>query len=142
MHAKKLDEFLASAAEVGPLVPQAAELLDIGQALREILPASLRGLCQIARVKQGKVVIFAENNAIAAKLRLMEPAIVAELGRRAGNLTGIEVRVQVAMPRPAQPGHPEMRLSPAAGAALRQLEDRLPESPLRAAVRSLAAKSR
>jgi hypothetical protein len=142
MHAKKLDEFLTSATEVGPLVPQAAELLDIRRALRELLPASLRDLCQIARAKQGKVVIFAENNAIAAKIRLLEPTIVARLGRQWPNVTGIDVRVQVGMPRPADSGRPEMRLSPAAGAALRALVDRLPDSRLREAVRALAAKSR
>jgi hypothetical protein len=142
LHTKKLDEFLASATEVGPLVPQAAELLDLRQALRELLPASLRDLCQIARVKQGKVVIFAENNAIAAKIRLLEPAIVAKLGRERPNVTGIDVRVQVGTPRPTKSGTPEMRLSPGAGAALRALLDRLPDSRLREAIRALAAKSR
>jgi hypothetical protein len=142
MLAKKLAEYLASATEVGPLVPQAAELLDVGQALRELLPPSLRGLCQTARIKQGKVVIFAENNAIAAKLRLLEPTIVTELGRRGTNVTGIEVRVQVGMPRPEDRGSSGMRLSPAAGAALQGLADRLPDSRLREAVRSLAAKAR
>jgi len=142
MHAKKLDKLLTSATEVGPLMPQAAELLDLGQALRELLPDSLRGLCQIARVKQGKVVIFAENNAIGARLRVLEPTIVAALGRRGRNVTGIEVRVQVGMPRPADAGRAGVRLSPAAGAALRALGERLPDSPLRDAVRSLAEKAR
>lgn len=141
MHVKKLDEYLASATEVGPLVPQAAEHLDLGQALRNLLPASLRDLCQIARVKQGKVVIFAESNAIAAKLRLLEPTIVTELGRRGRNVTGIEVRVQAQMPRLDRDGRREVRLSPAAGAALRALGDRLPASPLRDAVRALAGKA-
>jgi len=142
MQPKKLDELLTSAPEVGRLVPQAAELLDVRQALRELLPDSLRGLCQIARVKQGKVVIFADNNAIAAKLRLLEPTIVNDLGRRGWKLTGIAVRVQVGMSRPAPAAPPSVRLSTAAGAALRQLEERLPESRLRAAVRALAAKAR
>lgn len=142
MHAKKLDEFLTSATEVGKLVPLAAEHLDIGQALRNALPASVRGLYQIARVKQGKVVIFAEDNAIAAKLRLLEPTIVTELGRRGRNVTGIEVRVQAEMSPPPQPVGGRTRLSPAAGAALHALGDRLPPSPLRDAIRALARKAR
>ncbi|MCZ7563383.1 MAG: DciA family protein [Burkholderiales bacterium] len=142
MHAKKLDEFLTSATEVGKLVPLAAEHLDIGQALRNALPASVRGLYQIARVKQGKVVIFAESNAIAAKLRLLEPTIVAELGRRGADVTGIEVRVQAEMPRTPHFHDRRARLSPAAGQALDTLADRLPPSPLRDAVRALARKAR
>ncbi|MCC6609844.1 MAG: DUF721 domain-containing protein [Burkholderiales bacterium] len=142
MLAKKLAEYLASATDVGPLVPQAAELLDVGQALRQLLPASLRGLYQIARIKQGKVVIFAENNAVAAKLRMLEPTIVSELSRRGRNLTGIEVRVQVEIPSGAGHRPSPVRLSPAAGSALESLADRLPDCPLRDAVRSLAAKAR
>lgn len=142
MPPKKLGEFLSSAPEIGRLVPQAAELLEIRQALRTLLPKPLRGFCEIARVKQGNVVIFAENNATAAKLRLLAPTIVNELRRRGLKVTGIEPRVQGGMSRPDQERRSAVELSSAAGAALDRLGAQLPESRLRAAVRSLARKAR
>jgi hypothetical protein len=142
MPSKKLGEFLSSAPEIGRLVPQAAELLEIRQALRELLPETMRGFCDIARVKQGSVVIFAENNATAAKLRLIGPTIVNEMRRRGLKVTGIEPRVQGAKSRPAQERRAAVELSSAAGEALDRLSASLPESRLRTAIRSLARKAR
>lgn len=142
MPSKKLGEFLSSAPEVGRLVPQAAELLEIRQALRELLPKTLREYCEIARVKQGNVVIFAENNATAAKLRLLGPTLVNELCRRGLKVTGIEPRVQGGMSRRPGGQRAAVELSSAAGKALDRLGARLPDSPLRTAIRSLARKAR
>jgi len=142
MPSKKFSEFLSSAPEIGRLVPQAAELLEIRQALRELLPDSMRGFCEIARVKQGNVVIFAENNATAAKLRLIAPTILSELRRRGLKVTGIEPRVQGGKSQAAQATAKAVELSPAAGEALDQLSARLPDSRLRRAIRSLARKAR
>lgn len=142
MPSKKLGEFLSSASETGRLVPQAAELLEIRQALRELLPDTLRGFCEIARVKQGNVVIFAENNATAAKLRLIAPTILSELGRRGLKVTGIEPRVQGGKSQATQAAPKAVELSSAAGEALDQLSARLPDSRLRRAIRSLARKAR
>jgi hypothetical protein len=142
MPSKKLGEFLSSAPEIGRLVPQAAELLEIRQALRELLPDTLRGFCDIARVKQGNVVIFAENNATAAKLRLTAPTILNELRRRGLKVSGIEPRVQGGM-LPAAPVAPKaVELSSAAGEALDRLSAKLPDSRLRTAIQSLARKAR
>jgi hypothetical protein len=143
MPPKKLGEFLSSAPEIGHLVPKAAELLEIRQALRELLPDTLRGFCEIARVKQGNVVIFAENNATAAKLRLLGPTIVHEMRRQGLQVTGIEARVQGGMSRPARVQRASVELSSDAGRALESLGAQLPaDSPLRAAIQSLARKAR
>ena len=132
MPSKKLGEFLTSAPDVGRLVPHATELLEVRQALRELLPDTLRGCCEIARVKQGIVVIFAENNAMAARLRLLGPTIVNELRRRRGwKLTGIELRVQGGKSHPGQERRATMKLSSAAGESLDRLSARLPDSRLR-----------
>lgn len=142
MPSKRLGEFLSSAPEIGRLVPKAAELLEIRQALRQLLPNTLRGFCEIARVKQGNVVIFAENNATAAKLRLLGPTIVNELRRRGLKVTGIEARVQGGMSRPGKAPRAGAELSSSAGEALDRLGAQLPDSPLRSAIRSLARKAR
>ncbi len=142
MQTKKLGEFLSSAPEIGRLVPQAVEFLEVRQALRELLPNTLRGFCEIARVKQGNVVIFAENNATAAKLRLLGPTLANELRRRGLKVTGIESRVQGGMLRPAREPRSAVELSSAAGAALDRLGAQLPDSRLRIAIRSLARKAR
>jgi hypothetical protein len=142
MPSKKLGELLTSAPEIGRLVPKAAELLEIRQALRELLPDTLRGFCEIARVKQGSVVIFAENNATAAKLRLLGPTILKELRRQGLQVTGIEVRVQGGKSPAARVQRARVQLSSEAGKALDRLGAELPDTPLRTAIRSLARKAR
>lgn len=142
MPSKKLGEFLSSVPEIGHLVPKAAELLEVRQALRELLPDTLRGFCEIARVKQGSVVIFAENNATAAKLRLLGPTIVNELRRRGLQVTGIEPRVQGGMSQARRTRRNRVELSSESGEALERLSAQLPDSRLRTIIRSLARKAR
>jgi len=75
-------------------MPQARRLIELRGILAALLPESLARYCSIANYKQGKVIIFAVNGAIAAKLKLMLPTLSEQLSKRAFEVTGMEVRVQ------------------------------------------------
>ena len=81
MHAKRIGEYLELDDGTSRLVPQVALLLNIRQRLSEELPDTLWRSCAIANYKQGVVVIFAGNNAAAAKLRLWAAQDYRDLGR-------------------------------------------------------------
>ena len=76
MQAKRIGDYLDRENGTSRLVPQAALLLAIRQHLSEVLPDHLQRSCAIANYKQGVVVVIADNNAVAAKLRHYEPKII------------------------------------------------------------------
>ena len=129
MQSKKLRAFLESG--INSLMPHAERVIELRQSLIKILPANLQRSCTIANYLQGKVVIFAENSAVAAKLRLMAPTLVQTLSNRVAQVTAIEVRVQ---PRsaPVHAGN-DRELSPGAAETLRRLGYQLPDSKLKTA---------
>src|SRR6266513_830265 len=86
--------FLNPPAGIAPLMSQARRLIELRGILAAILPESLARCCSIANYKQGKIVIFAANGAIAAKLKLMLPTLSEQLSKRATEVTGLEGCVQ------------------------------------------------
>ena len=143
MHPRTLGHLIEQSAETGRLMPHAQRLIALRQALSGALPAQLRRSCEIANYKQGIVVIFAENGALATKLKLLVPSLIQHLRKTASDLTAIRVEVQPATPVP-KPQVKQAVLSDAAAKALRELESQLPDSKLKSAISALAdrAKSR
>ena len=74
MHPKNLRSFLADG--ISSLIPQAQRLIELRQVIAGLLPTNLRRSSSIANYKQGKIVIFAENSAVAAKLKLLAPGLL------------------------------------------------------------------
>jgi hypothetical protein len=141
MHAKRIGEYLELADGTSRLVPQVARLLRIRQRLSEVLPDTLWRSCAVANYKQGVVVIFAGNHAVAAKLRLCAPRITETLGALGYQVTKIKVEVQAAGTAGAESAMKKARsLSPRAARALTRASTRLPEGRLKRAVGALAVK--
>ena len=118
-------------------MPHAQRLIALRQALSGALPAQLRRSCEIANYKQGIVVIFAENGALATKLKLLVPSLIQHLRKTAGDLTAIRVEVQPTTPV-QKPQAKRAVLSATAAKALRELEAQLPDSKLKSAISALA----
>jgi hypothetical protein len=139
---KLIDTFLNADEAVNRLSAQATLLLRLRETAPVVLPETLARSSSIASHKQGKVVIFAENNAIAAKLRLYEPRLI-DLWARQGLQVSL-IKVEVQPPERSSGGktrHAE--LSEAAAGALAALEATLPaDSPLRQAVGTLSGRGR
>jgi hypothetical protein len=139
MQAKHIGDYLAEDRGTSRLVPQVATLLAIRQRLTSALPDSLRRSCAIANYKHGIVVLLAGNNAVAAKLRLIEPRLVSALSKYGLNVTGIKIQVQAGASFPVQVTEKKaLSLSPAAAAALAKFSGDLPDSRLKRAVEALA----
>jgi hypothetical protein len=122
------------------LMPQTQRLLELRQVLAGGLPPNLRRSCTIANYMQGKVVIFAENSAVAAKLKLMLPDLRDRFVKRAIEVTGIEIQVQPKEPAPIPDKTLEM--SQGAVSSLAQLESQLADSKLKSVIAGLVEKHR
>ena len=133
--------FLDQPDGIAPLMPQARRLIELREILAAVLPESLARCCSIANYKQGNVVIFAANGAIAAKLKLMLPALSEQLSKRAMEVTGLEVRVQPLDSDP-QVIEKSAKMSLEAALVLARLCEQLPESELKTTVGKIASRHR
>ncbi len=137
-----IGDFLDTDAAAGRVAAQAALLLRLRESASLVVPEGLWRSASIASFKQGKVVIFAANNAIGAKLRLYEPGLIDLWARKGLQVSAIRVEVQPTVARAAAV-HKHALLTPAAGAALAALAESLPaDSPLRGKVEGLARRAR
>lgn len=142
MHFKNLRAYLDSATGIAGLLPQAERLIELRRMYSKLVPQQLLRSSSIVNYKQQKVVIFAENNAIAAKLRLLSPRLVNDFSKCGVEVTGIRIEVQP-REKPQETATPKQaRLSRAGTESLDALAQRLPDSRLRQALAEMAAHGR
>jgi len=141
MHTKNPCAFLNQPDGIASLMPQARRLIDLRGVLSAVLPESLARSCSIANYKQGKVVIFAANSAVAAKLKLMRPKLSEQLSQRGVEVTGLEVRVQP-LEHERQVVEKSAKISKEAAARLDKLCEQLPDSELKIALGRIAGRHR
>lgn len=139
MHPKNLRSYLSDG--ISSLLPQAHRLLELRRILAQALPENLRRSSSIANYKQGKVVIFAENSAVAAKLKLLAPTLTSVLVKSGFEVTAMQVEVQPKEP-PAALRDKHAQLSDKAAAELTELSKQLPDSQLKTSILSLAKNAR
>lgn len=138
MHSQRVREFLTDG--MYSLMPQAQRLMELRRIAAGALPGNLLRSCSIANYKQGKVVIFAENSAVAAKLKLLAPTLRDHFMKSAIEVTGIDVEVQPTNPAPPPP-EKHTHLSPGAAQALTDLAGQLPDSELKSSINALAGRN-
>ena len=139
MHSKNLRAYLDSAAGIAGLLPHAERLIELRRVYSELVPQQLSRSSSIVNYKGQKVVIFAENNAIAAKLRLLTPRLVNDFCRSGQEVTGIRIEVQPRQDAAQVPRTEHAELGFAGARSLEALASRLPDSPLKQSVMRIAA---
>jgi hypothetical protein len=139
MRSRSLDDYLKAEGGIARLTDHAARLLRLQRIFESAVPRSLLRGSRVANFKLGRLVVFAENGAVAAKLRQIVPTLSGAFANSAPEVTGIDIKVQ-----PRDPGSPKPRsesrspLGDQTKQGLTSLADRLPKnSPLVRALRHL-----
>lgn len=110
----------------GQVMAHASQLLRLNGLLQQFVPAPMGAAVRVANIKAGKIVILAENGAVAVKIRQMSGRLQDAFSAAKVECSGIEVKVQ---PRER---HPESKaslfrpLSAGAAGSLQRLADGLP----------------
>ena len=141
MHTRNFSAYLTRPDGIDSLMPQAKRLLELREILAGALPESLARSCSIANYRQGKVVVFAANSAVAAKLKLISPELLQHLTGRGIEVTGMEIRVQPPT-HEAQRVEKHAKLGESALTEFADLCEKLPESELKNAVGRMARRRR
>jgi hypothetical protein len=107
------------------------------RALAEVLPHNLAAYATVASMNAGELNLFADNGAVAAKLRQMTPRMLTSLRQRGYDITGIRLQVQVSkLDNPLPPK--QISISVEARNVIDSLTERLDPSPLKSALKRLA----
>jgi hypothetical protein len=143
MRSRSLEDCLKAEGGLARLTDHAARLLRLQRIFESAVPRALVRGARVANFKLGRLVIYAENGAVAAKLRQIIPTLSGAFANLAPEVTGIEVKVQ---PResggPQKPATSIVPLGEHTKQGLTSLADRLPEnSPLVRALRQLVRQS-
>ena len=136
----RLNAYLASNHELRQLSSKASQLMALQRHYESIAPPPLARNSQVLRLQQQTLVIGANNGAVAAKLRQMTTELISRFQARGCEVTGIQIRVQVSIPPRQLPFKPR-KLSKTARDALSELDENLPDSPLKSALRRLAKRT-
>jgi hypothetical protein len=139
MHSKDLRAYLDSAVGIAGLLPQAERLIELRRIYAKLVPEQLSKSSAIVNYRQRNVVIFADNNAIAAKLRLLSPRLVNDFSKCGLEVTGIRLEVQPRQAPRKDEMHKRAKLSRAGAESLDTLARQLPDSKLKQALAGLAA---
>lgn len=131
------EHYLDSDATIGRVLAHARLLQKLSHRFDAIAPGGLRHAARVANYKSGKVIIHADNGAVATKIRQMSQRLCDELSRGGPECSALEVKVQ---PRQNPYQTRTSTLKPLSGKAfgtLQETVDRLPPGPLRSALDTL-----
>ena len=136
MSEKRVGLLIDTLPELQALNREIRQLLALQSVLAEVLPGNLATSVRVAMVKAGELILFADNGAVAAKLKQMAPRILIVLRQRGYQITGIHLKVQVRVrDNPLPQKH--ISLSSEARTAIDLLSERLNTSPLKSALSRL-----
>jgi hypothetical protein len=115
---------------------QVRRLLALQDILTEVLPDSLASSTTVALSAAEELVLFADNGAVASKLKQLAPRILVFFRQQGHEVTAIRVQVQVRI-RHNPLLQKQISLSPTARRAISELSATLDTSPLKSALERL-----
>jgi hypothetical protein len=132
-----LEHYLDNEAGAGKVMAHARLLLKLEQRFAAVAPSGLRHAAHVANYKSGRIIIHADNGAVAAKLRQMGQRLCSELSKSGAECNGIDVKVQPRQILEQSSTSTQKPLSPGALGVLRSTAENLPKGPLQAALATL-----
>jgi hypothetical protein len=131
------EQYLDSDAAAGRIMAHARLLLKLSRRFEAVAPSGLRHAAHVANYKSGKIIIHADNGAVAAKIRQLSQRLSDELSKSGTECSGIEVKVQPRQIPCQSTSSTQKPLSGKAIGMLRSTSETLPKGPLRAALERL-----
>lgn len=132
-----LTTFLDASDSAANVMAHARLLLRLSRRFEAIAPAGLARAARVANYKSGKIVIHADNGAVATKIRQMSQRLCDDLSKGGPECNGMEVKVQPRQTPRQSRISTQKPLSPRTCDTLSATADTLPEGDLRTALRHL-----
>lgn len=100
-------------SRLSQLANEARALMALDTVFRRLLPAPLSDYCRAVRIRDGELVVYADNGVVAARLKLIGPGLLPALTDRGYPASRIRVKVDIRFKPPVKPVK-TLALSPAA----------------------------
>lgn len=142
MATKAISDWLMAQGDTDPLVSRAKRLLALERLYANCVPETLARASAVTNVRDGILLVRADNGAVAAKLRQLAPTLLQKIRNTNQEVTQFEVTVQVAGEVPRAARNPKPGLSPQSVHQIEALAESLPESSLKEALDRLTARQR
>ena len=126
--------------ELAALLGQEDSLTASQKIWNTILPDALKPFTQAGSVKHKRLTVYADNGAVAAKIKLLLPSLLTKLQKQGLEVTSIRVEMQVKS-SPRRSVKPMRSISPEAASSLRKLADELGGSALGEALAKLSRRN-
>lgn len=134
---KQLNSYFSISDELRQLSRKAEQLLALQRHYERIAPPSLMRASRVLLLEGQTLTLAADNSAASAKLRQLAPELTRLFQSAGCEVTGIQVKVQVAQPSIMRTPTP-VSLSAIGRQQLVDLADKLADSPLKNALQRLA----
>jgi hypothetical protein len=138
---ERIGLLLRQLPELQGLTRQVKRLSGLQSTLAECLPANLAASTTVVVAETGELVLYADNGAVATKLKQLTPRILVFLRQRGVEATGIRVQMQVSIGHNSLPTK-QISLSAGGRKAISELAERVESSPLKAALERLSRRGR
>lgn len=90
----KILDFFKEDSQLSHLIKLAKQNLALDCALKTLLPSPIRNQCKVINIRGNKtLVIFANNNAIAARLGLLASGLPEQLAKLGFDIASIKINV-------------------------------------------------
>ncbi len=136
MPAHPAHSFLSATPNLQVLLQQAQKLLVLQKIWDEVAPKPLSTASRVGAVRQQTLIVYANNGAVAGKLRQLVPSLLEKIQKRGVEITAIQVDVQVGTSPPGKKPK-DLTVSHNALNSLEKLEQSLADSPLKNALHAL-----
>ncbi|HOY70694.1 MAG TPA: DciA family protein [Methylotenera sp.] len=123
--------------ELNTLTKQAKQAATAQALWQTVAPIEIARFSHAIGVKSQQLLLFADNNAVAAKIKLLLPSLLIQLEKQGCEVTAIRVKVQVKS-TPQPPKKATKKLSSKAAVNIKHLAEKYAGSPLGDALARLA----
>ncbi|QEY25962.1 DciA family protein [Neisseria zalophi] len=121
------------------LLQQSQQWQKLDRQIKQVLPANLREHFQTACIEEGTLVLLANNNMAASRLRMITPSLLPKLQNLHPDI--VSVRIKTIPTRPLPPRENHLKLSKTAVQSFRHSAEQLQHHPkLAEALQKLAEK--
>lgn len=92
---RKISTFLSAQQSISSLAHQASALTALQKIWHAIIPENLLPYTQAGNIQHKRLTVYADNGAVAAKIKLLLPTLLSKLQKQGVEVTSIRVQVQV-----------------------------------------------
>jgi hypothetical protein len=86
--------FITKNESLASLADRAGLLIEMRRLFREVAPAGIAQVCQVANFRSGTVIIATQNSAAAAKIKQLAPRLMTLYLSKGWQVNAIQVQVQ------------------------------------------------